>query len=311
MGDSINTPGIERSPFIHHDNQTFYYSTDGKPGMGGADLYMSKINQGGVWSASINLGYPINTQFDEVGLVVNAKGNRAYFSSDRLSEKGRDIYEFEMYPEIRPIEVSYMKGKIFNAETKKRLFARFELIDLGSTEITMEAYSDEETGEFLVCIPTGKDYALNVSKKGYLFFSENFALKDIFELAEPYLVDIPLQPVKSGERIILRNIFYETDSYELKKESMVELNKLLQFIIENPELRLEISGHTDSDGPDEYNLSLSENRAKSVVNFLLENNVGKDLIVYKGYGETLPLESNDTEEGRSGNRRTEVKILGK
>jgi len=216
-----------------------------------------------------------------------------------------------MYPEIRPIEVSYMKGKIFNAETKKRLFARFELIDLGSTEITMEAYSDEETGEFLVCIPTGKDYALNVSKKGYLFFSENFALKDIFELAEPYLVDIPLQPVKSGERIILRNIFYETDSYELKKESMVELNKLLQFIIENPELRLEISGHTDSDGPDEYNLSLSENRAKSVVNFLLENNVGKDLIVYKGYGETLPLESNDTEEGRSGNRRTEVKILGK
>jgi len=311
LGDSINTWGIEQSPFIHPDNQTLYFSSDGWLGMGKADMFITRKNSEGEWGTPVNLGYPINTYHEEIGFIVNAKGNKAYFSSDRLSETGKDIYTFDLYQEIRPVMVSYMKGKVFDADTKKQLYAKFELIDLESTEIIMEAYSNSRTGEFLICIPTGKDYALNVSKKGYLFFSENFALKDIYEHSEPYLMDVPLQPIKYGEKVILKNIFYEFDSYELKKKSIAELNKLLQFMNENPGLKIEISGHTDSDGTYEYNITLSQNRAKSIVNYLLENNINKDRISCKGYGESEPIATNETEKGKALNRRTEFKIISK
>ncbi|MBU8893799.1 MAG: OmpA family protein [Bacteroidales bacterium] len=308
-GENINSRGDEQSPFIHPDNKTLYFSSNGKTGMGGSDLFKVRRNNGGAWSEAVNLGYPINTVFDEIGLIVNASGNRALFSSDRLNEKGRDIFEFELYKEARPDPVSYMKGNVFNAENKIKLQARFELISLESDEVIMQAESDAVTGEFLICIPSDNDYALNVSKKGYLFYSDNFNLKGVHEIFDPYLKDIALKPIQYGEKIVLKNIFYETDSYELMQKSITELTRLLDFLNNNPTVKIEISGHTDNVGTRDYNIDLSENRAKSVYNFLIKNKIKPERLIYKGYGETQPVNTNETEQGKAENRRTEMKIL--
>ncbi len=309
LGDKINTRQHEMSPFIHFDNQTLYFASEGYPGLGGFDLYISRKDSSENWTKPENLGYPINTSKDEIGLIVNSRGNKAYYASGRDPSVGKDIYMFELYSKVQPNEVSYMKGKVFDVETGNRLKTKFELIDLETAKTIYEADSDEETGEFLVCLPTNKDYCLNVSKKGYLFFSENFALKGIFKSTEPFLKDVPMQPIKIGETIILKNIFYKIDSFALKKESKIELDKVVKFLRDYPEVKIEISGHTDNIGTAEYNQALSENRAKSVVNYLINSSVLKERIVYKGYGYSKPVASNDTEEGRAQNRRTELKVI--
>ena len=173
----------------------------------------------------------------------------------------------------------------------------------------MESYSDEQSGEFLVCIPSNNNYVLNVSKEGYLFYSDNFTLKGVHEVDEPYKKDVPLDPVKEGQRIVLRNVFYATDSFNLKSESRVELNKLYQFLVNNSGLKIEISGHTDNVGYEEYNMELSEKRARSVYDYLVEKGIDPERLSYKGYGESEPVATNETEEGRAQNRRTEIKIL--
>ena len=308
-GKNVNSSGQEQSPFIHPDNKTLYFASNGKIGMGGFDLYKVSRNDDGTWSKPVNLGYPINTTFDEIGLIVNAKGDRAFFSSDRLSEKGRDIFEFELHKEARPNPVSYIKGKVFDSENKKELEARFELISLESNKIIMQAESDPNTGEFLVCIPTDNDYALNVSKAGYLFYSDNFELKGVHEILNPYLKDVALNPIKPGKKVILKNIFYATDSYELIDKSIAELTKLLEFVNDNPGLKIEISGHTDNIGTSAYNLELSNSRAKSVYKYLIENGINQERLTYKGYGESQPVSTNESELGKAENRRTEMKIL--
>lgn len=309
LGNKINSKGDEQSPFIHPDNKTLYFSSEGRIGMGGYDIYKVSKNEDGTWSDPENLGYPINSIYDEVGLIVNARGNKAMFSSDRLSDKGRDIFQFELYEEARPQPVSYFKGTVFNSKNKKKLKATFELINIETNEIVMQAESDENSGEFLVCIPSNNDYALNVSKPGYLFYSDNFSLKGVREISDPYLKDIALNPIQIGQKIILKNIFYETDSYELSKRSMVELSKLIEFLQNNSSLKIEISGHTDNVGTHEYNLDLSENRAKSVYLYLIESGINKERLQFKGYGENQPVASNETESGKSENRRTEIKII--
>ena len=310
-GDSINTPGDEQSPFIHPDNQTLYFASTGWPGLGRYDIFLSKRGNDGKWCRPVNIGYPINTFNNEEGLIVNATGNKAYFSSDRISGQGRDLYEFELYEEVRPVKVSYMKGKVYDTETWERLQARFELIDLNTGEVVMVSSSEPGTGEFLVCIPARTDYALNVSKKGYLFFSDHFSLEKVYERNEPYLKDVPLQPIKIGETIILRNVFYAYNSYELINRSKIELDKVIQLMNENPLLVVEISGHTDNTGTPEYNQELSEKRAGSVKNYLSEHGISPVRMTAVGYGLTKPIATNETEEGRSENRRTELKILEK
>lgn len=309
LGENVNSVGQEQSPFIHPDNRTLYFATDGKIGMGGFDLYKVSKNDDGTWSKPINLGYPINTASDEIGLIVNAQGNKAFFSSDRLNNKGRDIFEFELYKEARPTPVSYIKGKVFDSENKNKLKANFELINLETNEIIMQAESDPNTGEFLVCIPSDRDYALNVSKDKYLFYSDNFSLKGVYNILDPFLKDVPLNPIKTGQKIVLKNIFYEIDSYELLDKSIVELTKLLEFMNNNLGLKIEISGHTDNIGTSEYNLSLSNNRAKSVYDYLVEKGISAERLSFKGYGESQPLSTNETESGKSENRRTEIKII--
>ncbi|MBN1188023.1 MAG: PD40 domain-containing protein [Bacteroidales bacterium] len=309
LGDSINTAGEEQSPFIHPDNRTLYFSSDTWPGMGKPDLFVSRMDASGDWGLPENLGYPINTNGQEIGLFVNAKGNIAYYSSDRMEGRGKDIFMFELPQNSRPTMVSYMKGKVFDSETNKPLAARFEIIDLANAVTTNQAASEGETGEFLVCIPTDKDYGLNVNRKGYLFYSDNFSLHGLHDITKPYYKDIPLLPIKEGQKIVLRNIFYATDSFRLKSESRAELNKVVEFLKGNPSVVIEISGHTDNMGTSQHNITLSQNRAKSVVDYLYGQGVDMKQMKYKGYGETQPITNNDTEEGRAQNRRTELKIL--
>ncbi len=311
IGDKVNTRGHEMSPFIHPDNQTLYFSSDELIGLGGFDIFISRKDSTGQWGEPENIGYPINTNGDEYGLIVNAKGNLAYYASDKDPKMGRDIFVFELYKEARPVEVSYMKGTVFDSDTKAPIGAEFELIDLESEKMINNSRSDSINGEFLVCIPTNRNYLLNVSKRGYLFYSDNFALKGIFDKAEPFLKNVPLHPIKIGESIILRNIFFEFDSYKLKKESKVELDKLVLFLNQYPTIKIEISGHTDNIGTEQYNQTLSENRAKSVKEYLTGASISKDRITFTGYGFSKPITSNDTEAGRAQNRRTELKIIEK
>lgn len=310
LSDTINTDRGEMAPFIHPDNKTLYFASNGHMGMGGFDIYYTRKDTAGNWTTPVNIGYPINTNADESYMIVNSAGDKAYFSSDMKGGKGGfDIYSFELYKEARPNTVTYMKGSVFNSVTLTKLKAKFELIDLKSGETILESYSDSVKGEFLVCLINENDYALNVSKDGYLFYSENFNLTGDHSKLDPYLKDIPLQPIKKDEIVILKNIFFDTDKYDLKSESSVELAKLLDLLRKNPKMKIEISGHTDNVGDDNYNLILSENRAKAVYDFLIANDIKQDRLTYKGYGESVPVDTNDTADGRANNRRTEFKVV--
>lgn len=309
LGETINTLENEMSPFIHVDNQTLYFSSDGHKGMGGYDLFVTRRDDEGTWSEPENLGYPLNTQYDEIGLIVNARGDKGYFSSDRMSGEVRDIYSFDLYPEARPNEVSYMKGTVYDADSRRRLRASFELIDLHTSELVIRSYSDALTGEFLVPLVTGGDYALNVSREGYLFYSDHFSLSSFAHQTDPFLKDVPLHPINTGEKTILRNIFFEFDSYELKPESLVELEKMTQFMVANPGITVRINGHTDNIGDASYNMELSEKRAGTVARFLIDSGIDSTRVGYAGFGETMPMATNLTEEGRAENRRTEFEII--
>lgn len=309
LGDTINSDGDEQSPFIHFDNQTLYFASDGHVGMGSLDLFVSTLSADGKWSEPKNLGYPINTYRDEDGLIVNARGTTAYYTSDRIEQNGRDIYSFDLYPEIRPIPSSYLRGIIADAHDEKPLKANFTLVDLENEHEVMKSISSDD-GSYLVCLPSNRSYALYASSVGYLFYSDHFDMKGIHSIDKPFTKDIYLSPIRINEVMVMRNIFYATDSYELKPESKVELNRLLEFLKLNPTLKIEVGGHTDDQGDNVYNQKLSENRAKSVVDYLISNQIVSDRVKWVGYGETKPIADNRTDEGRAQNRRTEVKITG-
>ncbi|MBE9469385.1 MAG: OmpA family protein [Bacteroidetes bacterium] len=311
LGDSINTFNSEISPFIHHDNQTLYFASNGHLGMGGYDMFLSRKNSVENWSRPENLGYPINTFGEEFGMIINSDANRALFSSDRKKTTGRDIYEFTLPEKIKPVSVNYVNGFVYDAKTNIKLEAKIELVDIETNKIITKKTSDKTSGKYLVCLPTNKNYALEVDKKGYLFFSENFSLKNNNDSLNPYLINIPLYPINIGEKIILKNIFFTLNSFELKKESYFELSKIIQLMNNNPDMKAEIAGHTDSIGTNEYNIELSQNRAKSVYNYLIQNSNLKSRLSYKGYGSSMPIATNNTILGRSKNRRTEFIIITK
>ncbi len=307
LGDSINTKGNETSPFIHPDNETFYFSSDGWLGMGKTDLFISR-KKNKYWTKPLNLGYPINTYKEELAMIVNARGELGIYASNRKDAMGIDLYTFKLYDKIRPKPVTYVKGIVYDKETKKKLVSKIELIDIDKDKIIVKSYSNKKTGEFITCLLKNKNYALNVSKTGYLFYSENFSLKNIKNSSKPFILNVPLQAIKIGSRVILKNIFFETDSYILKQKSEAELKKLIRFLFLNRKIKIEIGGHTDNVGSKEYNIKLSNNRARAVIQYLIKHKIPKERLSYKGYGYSLPIANNKTEKGRSLNRRTEFKI---
>jgi tetratricopeptide (TPR) repeat protein len=308
LGNLVNTTGDEMSPFIHFDGKTLYFASDGRVGMGGFDLYVTRMKDDSTWSEPENLGYPINTFNDEMGLVIESQGKTAYFSTERDKAMGKDIFYFNLYESARPNPVSYLKGKVIDRETGKLLRAEYELINLSTGKVSIKSMTDE-SGNFLVCLPSGYNYGINVSKTGYLFYSESFMFEGSHPVVEPYIKRIKLSPIKVGETMQLANVFYEFDSWELKKESIAELNNLVSLLNDNKTLVLEIGGYTDSTGTDDYNMVLSSKRALSVVNYLIAKGISADRLRYKGYGNASPIGDNVTEEGRKLNRRTEAKVI--
>lgn len=305
----VNTDGTEESVFIHPDGKTLYFSSDGHPGMGGFDIFVAKRKEDGTWSQPQNLGYPLNTFHDENSLLVSGDGKTGYFASDREGGYGKlDLYSFKMPENAKPEAVTYLKGNVFDEVTLAKLGAKFDLINLKTGAIAVSSNSDPVTGEFLVALPSGNSYALNVAKEGYLFYSDHFNLEGSFSLTDPFIKDIPLKPILVGESVVLKNVFFETDQYALKDESRVELDRLAQLLAKNKALCIEIGGHTDNEGTALHNKDLSLNRAKAVFNYLVNAGVNAQRMTYKGYGESVPVSPNDTETGRASNRRTEFKI---
>ena len=312
LSENINTPEGEESVFIHPDNQTLYFSSEGHPGMGGLDIFVSKKQADGSWGKAVNLGYPINSFVDDNSLLVDANGKLAYFASEREGGfGGLDIYQFELPESVRPEKITYVKGLTYNAKTKAPVDASFELIDLETQQSVTSAYSNS-AGEFLVTLTSNHNYLVNVSKPGFLFYSDNFSLKDkVADYNKPYQLQIPLQPIDTGI-IELKNIFFDVNKWDLKAESKAELQKIISFLKANPTLKVEFSGHTDNSGDKAFNKTLSNNRAKAIYDYVIEKGqIPSANLSYKGYGDTKPKAPNDTPENKAKNRRTELKVLSK
>jgi outer membrane protein OmpA-like peptidoglycan-associated protein/tetratricopeptide (TPR) repeat protein len=309
LGDSVNTAGLEQSPFIHPDQQSLYFSSTGWPGMGQGDLFLTRLKRNGEWTLPENLGYPINTHSDDIGLSLNAGGDLAYYASNRGEGRDTDIYVFEMPREKRPVPVSYMQGRVYDSRTFRGIRAVIQLLDLETGEVVMELESHEGEGDYLLSLPSDRDYALNVSADAYLFYSEHFTFAGQHTQAEPLQRDVPMEAIRVGSVVVLHNVFYASESFELEQASRTELNRVYDFLLVNPAIGVEISGHTDNTGTPEHNQKLSEQRAQSVVDYLLDKGIDTGRIKAAGYGEGQPVADNGTEEGKALNRRTELKII--
>lgn len=309
LGPGINTAGDDQCPFIHADNQTFYFTSNGLQGYGGNDLFLARKKADGSWGKPENLGYPINTINDEGTLFIAANGITAYYASDRSDSKGsHDIYTFDLRPEIRPVRTLWVKGQVTDKKTMKGLPSSVELTDLSTRQVITQIPTDDQ-GHYLVTLPSGKDYAFTINRKGYLFYSDNFMMSGLTP-DTVYEKNIALQPIENNASVVLKNIFFDVNKFDLKPSSQAELDMLIKLLTENPTLRIEISGHTDNAGKPSDNLTLSNNRAKAVVNYLISKNIAASRLVAKGYGETHPVADNKTEEGKALNRRTEMKVIG-
>lgn len=310
LGAQINTVGDESCPFVHADNQTLYFTSNGLLGYGGDDLFLAKRQLNDKWDSVKNLGYPINTTENEGSLVVASDGKTAYYASDRSDTRGGlDIYSFELREDVRPSKTLWVKGKVFDKKTTEGLPSAVELIDISSGK-TLSKVQTNETGSYLITLPLGKDYAFNVNRKGYLFYSRNFPFSQKVP-DSTYIIDIPLQPIEANASVILNNIFFDVNKYELKPESLAELDKVIQLLNDNPCVKILISGHTDNTGKAADNLKLSDNRAKSVVAYLVSKGIDATRLQSKGLGSSKPISDNNTEQGKTLNRRTELTILSR
>ena len=308
MGEDVNTSGDEQSPFMHADNQTLYFTSNSWPGYGDDDIFYIRKGPGGTWSKPINLGYPINTINREGTLFIGADGKTAYYASDRSDSKGgMDIYSFELREDVRPYKTLWVKGKVFDKKTSAGLPSSVELIDIKGKQTISNVQTDEQ-GNYMITLPVGKDYAFNVNRKGYLFYSENISLSTD-HMDSVFQKDIALQPIEANASIVLNNIFFDVNKWEIKTESQAELDKIVQLLNDNPTVRVQIAGHTDNVGKPSENLSLSNNRAKAVVTYLISKGIQPQRLSAKGFGETKPVADNKTEEGRAKNRRTEMTVV--
>lgn len=312
LGKEINSTGRDMAPSIHMSGTTLYFVSDGHMGMGGLDVFKADKNANGKWSAPQNLGYPLNTHADEGSLFITPDSEVGYYSRQTSTEAGApsiQLFTFDVPAEWRSrVNSTYAQGRVFDAASKKPLAAQVQLYDVEADSLVQQVSSDKVTGEYTVVLTQGKQYALYVSAPKYLMNSISFDYTSSKALS-PVALDVYLDPIKTGAAMVLNNLFFDTGKYALAKKSKTELNKLIAFMQQNPQVKIEISGHTDDVGSDNANQVLSERRAKSVVDYLAGNGIGKDRIRYKGYGETKPVKPNTSDENRQQNRRIEMQIL--
>lgn len=308
LGDSINTAKDEMTPFLHADGKTLFFASNGHPGLGGYDLFISRQDELGRWSLASNIGYPTNSRYNDINIFSSIDGTHSWISSDREGGKGNmDIYMFENYQEILPKKIMYVEGVVIDKVTRLPLKAEIQITNLNNSEIINTTISDSVTGSFLIVIFPGVDYAFSITKKGYLFFSENINLKDSIGV-ESVKKQFELSPFTKGNQLVMNNVFFEFNKYELLPSSFIELNKLVELLNQHPTSEIEIIGHTDSIGSADYNMTLSMNRAKSVLNYLISNGIDSERLAYNAMGQSQPVAPNNTEQGRAKNRRTEIRI---
>jgi outer membrane protein OmpA-like peptidoglycan-associated protein/tetratricopeptide (TPR) repeat protein len=320
LGPIINTEYDEDAVFMHPDGKTLYFCSNGHDNMGGFDVFKSEF-ENGKWSKPKNLGYPINTTDDDVSFVLTASGEYGYYTSGRIDVESygkRDIYKIAFLDVINRPKLTLLKGKVTDRETGEPIAATIEIYDNTNNQLVSTYTANSATGKFMVSLPSGKDYGINVSAPGYLFYSDNIniPLESAFQEVEK---NIELDKLKVGKKVQLSNIFYDYNSAKLRESSYNELDKVVELLNKNPKLKIEISSHTDSRGSDAYNLKLSQERAQSCVDYLVSKGVDKNRLIAKGYGESKPLITDEeinklpTEEEKEAahqkNRRTEFKIL--
>ncbi|HTA28664.1 MAG TPA: OmpA family protein [Bacteroidia bacterium] len=340
LGAVINTQYGEEGISMQADGKTLYFSSQGHNSMGGYDIFKS-VYENGSWSNPENLGYPINTPDDDIFFSISASGKHGYYTSIRKEGKGeKDIYMVTFLGPEKPVvqsneddllagntsqvsdvmmtapvvvntpKVTLLKGIITDSMTHKPIEASIELVDNKKNIVIASFLSNSSTGKYLVSLPAGINYGIAVKAEGFLFYSANFDLPDTskFTTVEK---NVALQPLDIGSRIVLRNIFFDFNKATLRDESTAELDRLINLLTTYSKLKIEISGYTDNKGSADYNQKLSESRAKSVVDYLVAHGIASDRLTFKGYGKDDPIATNETDDGRQQNRRTEFKITGK
>jgi outer membrane protein OmpA-like peptidoglycan-associated protein len=340
IGAPINTKYEEEGVFIHPDNRTMYFSSNREGSIGGYDIFYSEMDDEGNWGEPVNIGIPINTPEDDVFFIVAGNGRFAYMSSEREGGVGmQDIWRITFLGpekpmttgtednliassntliqtavkqetvEVKKVRLTIMKGTITDAETGNPLESAIEIVDLEKDEVYATLSSNASTGKYLISLPSGKNYGITARTEGYLFHSENVDVPAATSYQE-IIKDIKLKPINVGATIILSNIFFDYNKATLRDISKAELDNLVRLLtVDYPKMVIEIGGHTDNKGSLEYNTTLSTNRAKAVVDYLIKHGVAKERLSYKGYAYQNPIDTNDTEEGRQNNRRVEFKVI--
>lgn len=313
LGAPINTDGNEKSPFIHSDSQTLYFSSDGQAGLGGFDIFFTKLDEATLkWKTPKNLGYPINTDKDELGFFVSTDGHIGYFSSNQLKGKGAggyDVFYFDLYKEARPEKILFLKGDIKNESNGSLANARIELKNLDTKKITtIPVDSLSGTYAAVITIKNNEDVLLTIKNPGSSFTSQVIHSSDSI-IGKPQKLDVAIDSIKVGNTYKINNINYKINSADLTPESKIIVESFASYLKDNPSIKIEIHGHTDNAGVASNNLALSTDRAFTVYDVLQQNGISKERMSYKGFGGAKPIANNSTESGRAQNRRTEFVVL--
>jgi outer membrane protein OmpA-like peptidoglycan-associated protein len=311
LGTTINTKGNEKSPFIHEDSHTLYFSSDGRDGIGDFDIYYTRQDDNGNWIKPKNIGFPINTENADVGFFVAVDGRTAFISSNERDDGvgGWDMFSFDLYKEARPEKVLFLKGRLKDENNKRITDATIKFKDMETKEVH-EVDVDTLTGDYVAVMNFSNDIVMTVEKKGAAFTSRYLSTEDS-TLNDVKKLDVEVKDVEVGEAYRLHDIKYETDRYHLEEESVEMMLEFAKYLRENPRMKVAIHGHTDNIGSPEANLELSRKRAEAVYGVLLQGSVSPSRISFKGFGETKPIADNSTPEGRAENRRTEFVVTAR
>lgn len=303
LGPPINTSENENSPFIHTNNITLFFASDGHIGLGGMDIYKVE-KKGEHWGEVINMGYPLNTSADNFGFSVNAKGNKAYYSSFNKNnrQQGLDIYQVSI-PKERTIQsMRTLYGTITNSKTSKAIQSKVEIYNQFGNQSYSQSLSDRKTGEFMVFLPDTGQYGLSVNDSKYVFYSANI-------LSNQDSMNIQLTPLSENRTFQLNNLFFATNQANILPKSQGEMNRLHEFMVQNINWDFSIEGHTDNVGSTKYNKDLSLRRANSVKQALMELGIDSQRLTIKGYGSSQPIANNTTQDGRAKNRRVVIRLI--